>query len=118
MVVWFTIWMVGCMQKVKTTLVVDKRLLDQFKKLTSMKRGTSKALSTEFEEALRAFSPMEIISSLIAALSLKIDQYPSLGEVAKNRPRVKISAGRIVREMRDEREQRILGHKHHRQEIH
>ena len=105
------------MQKVKTTVLIDKDLLDQFKKLASVKHGTSKALSSEFEEALRAFSPLEIMSSLIATLNLKIGQYPSLEEVAKNRPRVKISAGRIVREMRDEREQRILGHQQHRQEI-
>ena len=105
------------LQKVKTTVLIDKNLLDQFKKLTSMKHGTSKALSSEFEEALRSFSPLEIMSSLIATLNLKIGQYPSLEEVAKNRPRVRISAGRIVREMRDEREQRILGHQQHRQEV-
>lgn len=67
-------------------------------------------LSSELEEALRAFSPLEVIKSLAARLDVKIDRYPSLDEVSRNRPSVAAAAGNILRQMRDERAQRVLGH--------
>jgi len=78
-----------------------------------MKHGTPRALSLEFEEAIKAFSPPEILSGLAERLGLKIEKYPSLDEIAQRRPRAgtKFSAAKVVREMRDEREQRVLGHK-------
>jgi len=99
------------MAKTKTTILIEKDILDQFKRLVSLKHGATRNLSLEIEEALRAFSPFEILSSAAARLSQKIDHYPSLKEVVKNRPRVDISAGTIVREMRDERARNVLGHK-------
>jgi len=99
------------MEKVKTTILVGKDLLEEFKRLTSLRRGTSRVLSAEFEEALKAFSPTEIISSLALRLNLKIDAYPSLGEIAQSRPNVGASAGAAVREMRDGRKLRLLRHK-------
>lgn len=67
-------------------------------------------LSAEFEEALRAFSPLEIIRSLTKRMGIMIDRYPSVDEVSRNRKRVAASSGKVVREMRDERAQRIFGH--------
>lgn len=99
------------MQKTKTTIVVDKQLLDQFKRLTSAKHGSPRTLSSELEEAIRAFSPPEILSSLAAKLNLKIDRFPSLDEIVQIRPKVNISAGRIIREMRDEREHSLSRYK-------
>lgn len=98
------------MTRTKTTIVVDDQLLKQFRDLASSKHGTSRMLSSELEEALRAFSPLEVIKSLAARLDVKIDRYPSLDEVSRNRPRVAASAGKILRQMRDERAQRVLGH--------
>jgi hypothetical protein len=89
--------------KTKTTIQVDSRLLEQFKALAAAKHGGSRALSSELEEAIRAFSPQEIIRSVADRLGLKMDRYPSLEEVARRRPSVKASAGKIVREMRNHR---------------
>ena len=99
------------MQKTKTTIVVDKQLLDQFKRLTSLKRGTSRTLSAELEEAIKAFSPPETLSSLAAKLNLKIDRFPSLNEIVQNRPKVGVSAGTIIRGMRDERKHSLSRYK-------
>jgi hypothetical protein len=96
--------------KVKTTILVDDQLLKQFRELAVSKYGTSRMLSSEFEEALRAFSALEVIKSLAVRLGVKIDQYPSLDEVSRNRPRVAASAGKGVRGTRDKRAQRLLGH--------
>lgn len=98
------------MTKVKTTILVDDQLLKHFRDLAVSKYGTSRMLSSEFEEALRAFSGLEVIRSLAARLGVKIDQFPSLDEISRNRPRVAASAGKVVREIRDERAQRPLGH--------
>ncbi len=103
--------MVNHTAKTKTTIVVDSRLLDEFKRLTSLKNGTSRTLSLEFEEAIRAFSPPEILLALAERLNLKITKYPSLDEIARNRPRVNVSSGEVVREMRDERDHSLPGHK-------
>jgi len=96
--------------KVKTTILVDDQLLKHFRDLAVSKYGTSRMLSSEFEEALRAFSGLKVIRSLAARLGVKIDQFPSLDEISRNRPRVAASAGKVVREIRDERAQRPLGH--------
>jgi len=96
--------------KAKTTILVDDQLLKQFREMAASKYGTSRMLSSQFEEALRAFSALEVIKSLASRLGVKIDRYPSLDEVSRNRPRVAASAGKIVREMRDERAQRLLRH--------
>lgn len=98
------------MAKVKTTVLLDEHLLKQFRDLVASKYGTSRMLSSEFEEALKAFSPLEVIRSLAARLHVTIEQYPSLDEVSRNRPRVNVSAGNVLREMRDERARRLLGH--------
>jgi hypothetical protein len=96
--------------KTKTTIVIDGQLVKQFRDLATSKHGTFRTLNSELEEALRAFSPLEVIKSSAARLDVKIDPYPSLDEVSRNRPRVAASAGKILRQMRDERAQRVLGH--------
>ena len=111
MLVRLAIWTVNHTQKVKTTILIDKHLLDQFKRLASAKHGTSRTLSAEFEKALRASSPSEILTAAATRLNLAIDRYPSLDEIIQKRPRVDVSAGTTVREMRDGRGQRVLGHK-------
>jgi len=96
--------------KTKTTILVDDRILDQIRNLATSKHGTSRMMSAEIEDALRAFSPLETIMALAARLNLKIDRYPSLDEVSRSRPRIATSAGKTVRKMRDERSRRLLGH--------
>lgn len=98
------------MSKTKTTVMLNDQLLKQFRDLAASKHGSSRMLSSEMEEALRAFSPLEVIRSLTTRLNIKIDQYPSLDEISRNRPQVASSAGKAVREMRDDRAERLLGH--------
>jgi len=103
------IWVYGfpsrwwSLAKTKTTIQVESRLLEQFRGLAASKHGGSRALSSELEEAIRAFSPQEVIRSLATRLGLKIDRYPSLEEVARDRPRVNVSAAEVLRELRDHR---------------
>ena len=91
------------MAKTKTTVQVDSELLEQFKATAAAKHGGLRALSSELEEAIRAFSPQEVIKSLANKLGLKIERYPSLDDVVRDRPSVSGSAGQTVREMRDDR---------------
>jgi len=96
--------------RTKTTILVDDRVLEQIRNLATSKHGTSRMMSAEIEEALRAFSPLETIKALAARLDVKVDKYPSLDEVSRSRPRLATSAGKTVRKMRDERSRRLLGH--------
>jgi len=93
--------------KVKTTVQVDSRLLEQFRALAAAKHGGTRALSSELEEAIRAFSPQEVIRSLAANLNLKVNRYPSLEDVARDRPSVNVSAAETLRELRDHRAQSV-----------
>ena len=97
------------MAKTKTTVEVDSNLLQQFKALAAANHGGSRALSSEFEEAMRAFSPQEIIRLIASRLSLKIDRYPSLDDIARDRPSLGTSAGETVREMRNHRVNSLPG---------
>lgn len=97
-----------CLAKVKTTVVLDKRLLEAFKNRSNARRGKARSLSLELEEAIRAYSPSEAITLLASKLGISISRYPSVDEVARNRPKVQgVSAGEIVRRMRDERGNRL-----------
>jgi len=96
--------------RTKTTILVDDRVLEQIRSLAASKHGTSRMMSAEIEDALRAFSPLETIMALAAKLNLKVDRYPSLDEVTRSRPKLPTSAGKTVRKMRDERPKRLLGH--------
>jgi hypothetical protein len=86
---------------------VDSRLLEQFRTLAAAKHGSSHALSAELEEAIRAFSPQEVIRSLASNLGLKIDHYPSLEEVVRHRPTVNASAAETLRGLREHRADRV-----------
>lgn len=102
--------MARVLTKTKTTIVIDDKLLEDFRRLAASKYGTARMMSSEIEEALRAFSPLETIKGLATKLGLKINRYPSVSEVSRKRPRVAASSGKVVRKMRDERAQRLLGH--------
>lgn len=98
------------MPRTKTTILIDERLLDQFRALVVSKHGSSRMLSLEFEEAVRAFLPTEVLRTLAGKLGIELGRYPSLEEVARSRPKLHLSAGRIVRRTRDER-RRLPRHK-------
>jgi len=62
------------MAKTKTK-ILGQDLLDQFRRFASLKHRTTRNLSSEIEEGLRAFSPFEILSSSAEKLNQKIDHY-------------------------------------------
>ncbi|HXX73425.1 MAG TPA: hypothetical protein VEI80_06985 [Candidatus Acidoferrales bacterium] len=97
------------MRRVKTTVVVDEELLRRFKEFAA-KNGPSRGFSAELEDAIRAFSPLEIMRSAATELGFNIARYPSLDEVSRMRPRVRASAGETVRELRYERPKHLHGH--------
>lgn len=67
------------MPRTKTTILIDERLLDQFRALVVSKHGSLRMLSLEFEEAVRAFLPTEVLRTLaIFSVSLELEplQHP------------------------------------------
>jgi hypothetical protein len=111
MVGWLNIIMVSHMT-VKTTLLIDEKTWAEFRKLVLSRYGSSRKLSAAVEEAIRTFNSVELLVSLSNNLGLNVNSYPSTAEIKKRRPKVSVSSGKIVRQMRDERKTRLLRLKH------
>ncbi len=85
--------------KIKTTIVIDRRLWEEFKSRVGAE-GRLRSLSQAVEEALK-----DEISDLLAIKML--EQMLSEGEppliVEPVKPRIDTDAGRVIREMRESR---------------
>jgi len=89
---------------VKTSLSIDEKVWQDFRKMALGRYGSTKRLSSIVEEALRTYDTRSLMEELGKKLGLTISTYPSSKELKEARPSVKVSAGDIVREMRDERQ--------------
>ncbi len=99
--------------KVKTTLVIDEKVWNEFRALALSRYGGARTMSIGVEEALRSFSPLAVLRELSA--KLKIDgSYPTSREILSSRVRVSTSAGKVVREMRNGRQKSVSRLKQHR----
>jgi len=98
---------------IKTTLIINEKVWANFKKFVSTRHGSLRKLSSAVEEAIKTFNTAELLINLSNTLDLNISVYPSATEIKSRRPKLSTSAGEIVREMRDERETRLLGLKQH-----
>ena len=96
---------------VKTTINIDEETWRRFKDAVSFRYGSIRNLSSAVEEAIKCFNTDSILSQFAEEMGVQTGTYPSLREVEENRPRLATSAGREVREMRDERDARLSGHK-------
>ena len=109
--------MVNLMAKVKTTLVIDEEVWREFSALVVARHGGDRKLSASVEEALRSFNPLLPLRRLIKDLQLRVDSYPSSREILASRVKVDLSAGRTIRELRDERQESVSGFKLHRKAV-
>lgn len=105
----------GCMAyhiavpaKRKTTLLLDATLWRRFQEEVLRTAGP-RAVSAEVEKRLAAEDPEEFLRALEGVFSAPGGGFPSLAEVERTRPRIRRKAGDLIREERDERDDRVLG---------
>jgi len=85
--------------KVKTSIVINEKLWEKFKLKASIERGL-KGVSKAVEEALEEeLSELTVAKALEKMVSAKLRML----EVTPVKPKVKTSAGEVVRELRDSR---------------
>lgn len=92
------------MPSAKTTAVIDEDLLKRFIKLVGSKVASTQGLSADPKEPTGAFSPAEIIRSVATKVGADMSLPSSLEQMSQTRPRVRVSAGKTVRKLRDKRE--------------
>ncbi len=97
------------MRKVKSTLLVDEDLWNEFKRLVVAKHGSMRMVSAEVEEAISGFTTTRLLNQLARMVGLKVEKYPSSDEVKRLRKRVEASSADVLRAMRDEREKAVSG---------
>lgn len=97
------------MTTVKTTVNIDEKVWESFKNTVNRRYGGSRNLSKMVEEAIRNYNTLEILRSSAKTLEIEISEYPSSTEIEANRPVMEDDSTDIIREMRDDRESRLLG---------
>ena len=102
--------MVSCVGSVKATIVINEGVWNEFKRMVSSRYGFKK-FSFALEEVIKCFNAAELLSTFSKFMGITISVYPSVKDVENRRPKLKTSAGKIIREMRHERETRVYGFK-------
>ena len=97
------------MGEVKTTIVLDEKVWSEFRNYVLSRHGSVRKFSLGVAEALQSFNSLGILESLTNSMKIEVSPYPSSTEVKARRPKAKVSAGRIIREMRDARQTRLSG---------
>lgn len=97
------------MPSVKTTINIDEDTWNRFKRIVALSGGGLRNLSGAVEEAIRSYNTSEILGDFIKARELD-GEFPSLREVEESRPKADISAGKAMREFREERTEHLPGH--------
>ena len=97
------------MGEVKTTIVLDEKVWSEFRNYVLSKYGSVRKLRLGVTEALKSFNSLGVLESLTNSMKVESTPYPSSKEVKARRPKAKVSAGRIIREMRDVRQTRLSG---------
>lgn len=96
------------MTVVKTTINIDEKVWDEFKKTVNNRYGGLRNLSGAVESAIRNYNMVEVLRE--SASKLGVDpEYPSSREVEQRRPTVTVSSSDVLREMRDGRQSRLYG---------
>ncbi|MCK4438530.1 hypothetical protein KAV47_05610 [Candidatus Bathyarchaeota archaeon] len=95
------------MTTVKTTINIDEDVWEEFKRTVARRYGGTRNLSQVVEEALMNYNTLELLRASARELGVDLGRYPSSNEVEMNRPMVPGSSAEFVREMRDERADRV-----------
>jgi hypothetical protein len=97
------------MGAVKTTIMMDERLLKRLRESMLRRHGSYRKLGETVEESVKMFDPEGTLAALLRATGTEPSDYPSCAEVIASRPKIDLSAGRVIREMRDDRVDRVSG---------
>jgi len=91
---------------IKTTIVVDEELWKRFKEFVFQRYGSYRKLSEAIEESIKTMDSVGLILEFAKLMGIS-GIFPSSREIVKRRPSVDVSAGKVLREMRDDRETRL-----------
>ena len=97
------------MTVIKTTINIDEKVWEEFKRAVNSKYGGSRNLSKVVEEAIRNYNIISMLRGSAEELGIEITELPSSSEVEARRPTVDEGSAKVIRDMRDEREARVLG---------
>jgi len=103
-------------RKRKTTLLLDSLVWRQFQEEVMRHEG-ARAASAEVEKLLQGQDPEAFVRALEDVFPRPRGGFPSLEEVERTRPRIRGDAASLIREDRDEREDRILGLQRRRKKV-
>jgi hypothetical protein len=95
-------------RKHKTTLLIDADIWRSFHEYVSRRRGP-RAVSLEVEKLLRGTDLRAFDRALASVFGPRSAGFPSLEEVESRRPRSRVEMAALIREERDETDDRILG---------
>lgn len=96
------------MTVVKTTVNIDEKVWEEFKKTVSNRYGGLRNLSGAVESAIRNYNMVELLRESASKLGVDPD-YPSSREVEQRRPAAPVGSSEVLREMRDGRQSRLHG---------
>jgi hypothetical protein len=94
------------MGAVKTTIMIDEKLWKRLRESMLRRHGTFRKLGETVEESVRIFDAEGTLFSFLSAMEVESRDLPSSAEVIASRPKGK-SAGKVVREMRADRLDRL-----------
>lgn len=96
------------MKKHKTTLLLDADLWRRFQEEVTRQEGP-RATSAEVEKLLTGMDPEVFEEAVARVIPPPEGGLPSLEEVERSRPRPRQEVAPLIRQERDERDDRVLG---------
>jgi hypothetical protein len=92
---------------VKTTINVDEERLTRIKRTAQNLYGDARSLSELMGNAAESFDAESILEAFMKKMGWEKTEYPSLKEIEERRPVSKVDSTNIIREMRDNRADRV-----------
>ena len=96
------------MNTTKTTVNLDEEVWEEFKKTVNTRYGSTRNLSNVVEAAISNYNMVMLLRSSAKKMELDV-VYPSSNEVEEKRPSSPVDSAKVLREMRDGRQDRLLG---------
>ena len=93
----------------KVSIYIDGELWRRFKKMIVQRTGDTRSLSKEVQSLIQETIVEKALLDGFNRLDLNLEKLPSFGDITPVVPTKPTSAGRMVREMRDERAESISG---------
>jgi len=92
---------------VKTTINLDEERLTRIKRTAQNLYGDSRSLSELMGDAAESFDAESILEAFMEKMGWEKTDYPSLREIEESRPASTIDSTDIIREMRENRADRV-----------